>query len=119
MLSACNMRAFLRLIGFGLLIFGIYFLGQNIVFTTHSYGYWWRGIAANVSILAIVAGVLMLIYLPRRDRNLGWIPLIFGIVIVFFNGQAVLNPTSLWQFLISFISIALGYRMLTTGRSPL
>ncbi|MBD1844990.1 hypothetical protein H6F89_16605 [Cyanobacteria bacterium FACHB-63] len=113
------MRTFLRLFGLGLIIFGIYFLGQKIIFTTGGYGYWWQGIAANASIAALVAGVLMLIFLPRRGRKLGWIPIILGITFVFFNSRAILNPTSLWQFLASFVSIALGYRMLLTGRSPL
>ncbi|BAU14610.1 hypothetical protein LEP3755_51600 [Leptolyngbya sp. NIES-3755] len=113
------MRTFLRLLGLGLLIFGVYFLGQKIVFTTGGYGYWWRGIAANSSILALVGGALMLVFLPRRNRNLGWIPIAAGIVLIFFSGRAILNPTSLWQFLASFLSIAIGYRMLITGQSPI
>ncbi len=113
------MRLVLRLLGFGLLILGIYFLGRNIIFTTHVSPYWWRGIAANVSILSLMAGVLMLVFLPRRNKKIGWIPLVVGVVLVFVSSRMMLNPTSLWQFLLSFVSMAVGYQMLTTGRSPL
>jgi hypothetical protein len=113
------MRFLLRVFGFGLLILGIYFLGQNIMFTTNLSPYWWGGVAADASVLALMLGVLMLVFLPASTKNLGWIPVIVGIVMVFLSSRAILNPTSLWQFFLSFISIALGYRMLTTGRSPL
>jgi hypothetical protein len=109
----------LRLAGFGLMIFGIYVLGQNIVFTTNVSPYWWGGIAADASVLALMAGVLMLVFLPRGAKNLGWVPIIIGIVLVFLSSRAILNPTSLWQFLVSFAAMAGGYRLLVTGRLPL
>jgi hypothetical protein len=109
----------LRVMGFGLVIWGIYFLGRDIVFTTNVYPYWWRGIAADASVLALMGGVLMLVFLPREAKNLGWIPVTVGIVLVFLSSRAILNPTSLWQFFVSFASIAGGYQLLTTGRLPL
>jgi len=112
------MKFLLRLLGFGLLLLGIYFLGRNIVFTTHGYP-WWRGIAADASIIALTSGMLMLIFLPRDSKNFGWIAVVIGVLLVFLSSRAILNPTSLWQFFLSFGSIAVGYRMLTTGRSPL
>lgn len=112
------MRALISLIGLGLIVVGIYFLSQNIFFTTNPYPYWWRGIAADTSILALMSGVLMLVFLPSDSRNLGWIPVTIGIVLVFLSSKAILNPTSLWQFLVSFGSIAVGYQMITTGRTP-
>lgn len=36
-----------RLIGFGLLAIGFYFMGLNIYFTTNVHPYWWRGISAD------------------------------------------------------------------------
>jgi hypothetical protein len=113
------MRFLLRLLGLIFLILGIYFLGRNIIFTTNVYPYWWRGIAADASILALIAGTLMLIFLPRDIKSLGWIPVIVGIVLVFLSSRVILNPTSLWQFFLSFASIAAGYQMITTGKSPL
>lgn len=113
------MRFWMRLLGFGLLILGIYFLGQNIIFTTNVHPYWWRGIAADASILSLILGVLMLVFLPRGNKNLGWIAVIVGIALIFVSSRAILNPTTLWQFFLSFTSMAAGYQMLTTGRSPL
>lgn len=115
-----------RIIGFGLLILGIYFVGQNIIFTTNVYPYWWRGIAADISVLALTIGVMILIFFPRDMKNLGWIPIFIGIILVFIgiilvfmSSRAILNPTSLWQFFLSLIFMSGGYRMFITGRLPL
>ncbi|MCT0253645.1 MULTISPECIES: hypothetical protein [unclassified Synechocystis] len=105
-----------RLIGVILIGTGIYFLGNNIIFTTNVYPYFWRGIAADGSILALIAGVMMLVFLPAREKSWGWIPIIIGIVLVFLSSRAILNPTSLWQFLLSFASMAVGYKLVTKGR---
>jgi hypothetical protein len=113
------MNSLLRAIGFGLLIFGIYSVCRNIVLTTHFYTYGWRGISAKASILAILSGIFMLVFLQRSAKDWGWIAVITGIILFFLSSRAFINPMSLWQFLLSFISIAAGYRMMTTGRSPL
>jgi hypothetical protein len=113
------MKFLLRMLGFGCLIWGIYFLGQNIVFTTNAYPYWWRSIAADASVIALMVGVMMLVFLPRGEKNLGWISVTVGIVLVFLSSRAILNPTSLWHFLLSFTLITCGYQLLTTGRLPL
>jgi hypothetical protein len=113
------MRFLLRVLGFALVIWGIYFLGRDIVFTTNVYPYWWRGIAADASVLALMVGILMLVFLPRSEKNLGWILVTVGIVMVFLSSRVILNPTSLWQFFLSFAMIAGGYQLLTTGRLPL
>jgi hypothetical protein len=105
-----------RLIGIILMGTGIYFLGNNIIFTTNVYPYFWRGIAADGSILALIAGVMMLVFLPAREKSWGWIPIIIGIVLVFFSSRAILNPTSLWQFLLSFAAMAVGYKLVSQGR---
>lgn len=112
------MRFLLRLLGFGFLIFGIYFLGRDIIFTTNVSPYWWRGIAADASVFSLMAGVLILIFFPRGAKNLGWIPVIVGIILVFLSSRAILNPISLWQFFLSFTLIAGGYQLLITGRLP-
>jgi hypothetical protein len=112
------MSFLLKVCGFGLLMWGVYVLGQDIVFTTQSYPSWWSGIAADASVLSLMAGVLMLVFLPKRDKNLGWILVTVGIVLVFLGSRAILNPVSLWQFLLSFTLIAGGYKLLTTGRLP-
>ena len=113
------MRLLLRVLGFGFLILGIYFLGRDIFFTTNPYPYWWRGIAADTSIISLMAGVLILVFSPRETKSLGWIPVVIGIILVFLSSRAILNPISLWQFFLSFVLIAGGYQLLITGRLPL
>jgi hypothetical protein len=76
----------LRIVGFGLLILGIYLVGENIFFTTNVYPYW----------TAVAVGIMA----------------------IFISSRAILNPTSLWQFFLSLICIASGYKMLTTGYLP-
>jgi hypothetical protein len=110
------MRLLARLIGLGLLLLGVYFLGQNIYFSNNVYPYWWRGVAADTSILCLTTGVLMFFVLPRGNKVLaGWV-IAIGIVAVFFSSKAILLPTSLWQFVISLASFVCGYQLFTTGR---
>ncbi len=88
------MRLLARLIGLGLLLLGIYFLGQNIYFTNNVYPYWWRGVAADTSILFLTAGVLMFFILPRGNKSLAVVAIALGIIAVFFSSKAILQPTS-------------------------
>ena len=113
------MRTFVKFIGFGLLMFSIYLLGHNILFTTNVSPYWWRGIAADASVLCLALGVLSLIFLPDEFKEIGWVSTATGILLVFMSSRAILNPTSLWEFFLSFIVMALGYKMFSTGRVPM
>lgn len=110
------MRFLFKLLGLILLLAGVYFLGQNIYFSTNVYPYWWRGIAADGSILFLTSGILMLFVLPRQEKALGWVALGIGIVLIFFSSRAVLTPTSLWQFCVSMACFVGGYQLFTTGR---
>ncbi len=67
------MRLFARLLGLGLLLLGVYFLGKNIYFTNNISPYWWRGVAADVSVLLLTAGVLMFFVLPGNNKSLAGI----------------------------------------------
>lgn len=110
------MRFLIKLFGLALLLTGIYFLGQNIYFSTNVYPYWWRGVAADASILFLTSGIVMLFVLPRADKSLGWVALGIGTFLVFFSSRAILNPTSLWQFCISMACFMGGYQLFSTGR---
>lgn len=110
------MRLLIRLIGLSLLFLGIYFLGQNIYFTTNISPYWLRGIAADISILCLTAGMLLLFVLPRGDKSLASIVIAIGIITVFISSKAILQPTSLWQFVLSLACFVGGYQLFTTGR---
>jgi hypothetical protein len=107
---------FPRLLGLILLLVGVYLLGHNIQFTTNLSPYWWRGIAADGSILFLTLGILMLFFLPSQEKKLGWIALGIGILLIFLSSRAILNPTSLWQFVLSLASFIGGYQLFTTGR---
>ena len=110
------MRLISRLIGLGLLLLGIYFLGQNIYFSTNPSPYWWRGIAADGSILSLTVGVLLFFILPRSNKDFSLCAIAFGIALIFASSKAILNPTSLWQFVLSLASFVGGYQLFTTGR---
>ncbi|MGL5939205.1 MAG: hypothetical protein ACRC2S_02275 [Waterburya sp.] len=110
------MRLLARLIGLSLLLLGVYFLGQNIYFTNNVSPYWWRGVAADTSILFLTAGVLMFFVLPRGNKSLAGVAIAFGIIAVFLSSKAILQPTSLWQFVLSLASFVSGYQLFTTGR---
>jgi hypothetical protein len=110
------MQVLIKLVGFALTIVGVYFLGRNIFFTTEVYPYWWRGISADVSVPFLLAGILGLIFLPRRSRNLGWIAIGAAIALIIASGGVVLKPISLWHFILSFAAFAGRFRLMTTGR---
>ena len=72
--------------------------------------------AADTSILFLTAGVLMFFVLPRGNKSLAGIAIALGIVAVFVSSKAILQPTSLWQFVLSLASFVGGYQLFTTGR---
>ena len=113
------MRPFIKLIGFCLLMFSIYLLGHNILFTTNVSPYWWRGVAADASVFFLAIGVLSLVFLPNEFKEIGWISTAIGILSVFISSRAILNPTSLWEFFLAFMVMAIGYKLFSTGRVPL
>ena len=104
------------ILGWALIITSIYFLGQNIVFTTHYYYDWWHKTTATVSVLALLAGVSSLTIWRREMGSFGWILIGIGIVCVFLSGGVILRPTSLWTFLVSIFAFFSGYQLLTSGR---
>jgi hypothetical protein len=110
------MRFLIKLIGVCLLFTGLYFFGQNIIFASRYYSYFYRSIPATASVVAIMAGVLTLTFFRRETGNLGWIFLAIGIVLVFLSGGVILRPISLWNFLVAFTACAAGYKLLSQGR---
>ncbi|MFH7242092.1 MAG: hypothetical protein ACHWZW_04500 [Spirulina sp.] len=110
------MRVFNYLLGLALIVLGIYFLGKNIIFTTYAYP-WWRGIAADMSVISLCIGVFALVFLPPPMRPFGWVAVAFGIVCVFASSRAILNPTSLWQFFLSLMAMGFGYKLLSRRRA--
>ncbi|MBD2459860.1 hypothetical protein H6G89_02275 [Oscillatoria sp. FACHB-1407] len=113
------MRFLSKLVGLVLIVLGIYFLGQNIVFTTQVAAYWWRDISATGAVVFVLSGILVLVFGRRSVKETGWLLVGIGIVLVFLSGGVILRPTSLWTFFLSFVSLIVGFRFLTTGRMEL
>ncbi|MFB2981225.1 hypothetical protein [Microseira sp. BLCC-F43] len=110
------MRLLTKLVGLVLLIVGVYFVGQNIIFTTQVSPFWWSDLSAAGSVLAITTGIISLLFFRRIVGDLGWGLVILGILLIFVSGRVVLLPTSLWYFFLSFVSLIAGFRLITTGR---
>lgn len=113
------MRFLLKLLGLALIITGIYFIGQNIIFTTRISGLWWRDVSATASVLSLVGGIISLVFFPEQTRGWGWLLVILGIVLVFVSGNVLLRPTSLWYFFVAFVLLISGLKLITTGRLDL
>ncbi|MEH2181807.1 hypothetical protein [Nostoc sp.] len=109
-------RLLIKLIGLILLLTGLYFFGQNIIFVSGYYSYFYRSLPATASVLATMIGIFALIFFQRETGNLGWIFLGISIVLVFLSGGVILMPTSLWNFIIAFTTLASGYKLLNEGR---
>jgi hypothetical protein len=112
------MKGLSKALGLALLVGGLYVLGKDIIFTTRlGYGFW-GGIAALCPVLALVGGTLLLLFAPKAMQKTGWVAIVVGVVLVFAGSRAVLNPVSLWQFLIAFACMAGGYKLMIRESSP-
>ena len=58
----------------------------------------------------------MFFMLPRGNKSLAALAIAMGIIAVFISSRAILEPTSLWQFVLSLASFTGGYQLFTTGR---
>jgi hypothetical protein len=83
------MRFFIKFIGLVFLLVGIYFLGQNIIFTTNVSPFWWRDLSAAGSVLALTAGIIFLVFFRRAVGQLGWVLVGLGIMLVFVSGRVM------------------------------
>lgn len=105
-----------NILGLFLIIVSIYFLGQNIIFTTHYYSSWWQNLSAGGSVFALLLGVASLTFWRQEMGGLGWLLVGFGILLVFLSGGVILQPTSLWSLLVAMLSFTTGYQLMTTGK---
>ncbi|MFM2432109.1 MAG: hypothetical protein RLZZ511_3323 [Cyanobacteriota bacterium] len=100
-----------QLIGFGLILLGIYWLGQNIFFTNQYY-YWWQGISAAAAVVLLIAGLWVLFEARSSNRNFAWILIGGAIALIFMSGGVLIRPTSLWNFLIGFAAMFGGSKLI-------
>ncbi|BAY97898.1 hypothetical protein NIES37_18460 [Tolypothrix tenuis PCC 7101] len=109
-------RLLIKLIGLVLVFIGIYFFGQNIIFVSGYYSIFSRSLPATASVLAIMAGLITLMFFGREARNLGWGLLGLGLVLVFLSGGVFFRATSLWNLFVACAALVAGYKLLSQGR---
>jgi cytochrome c biogenesis protein CcdA len=108
-------RLLIKLIGFIVLLIGVYFLGKNIIFATHIYPYYWRNLPAMGSVLAIMSGAICLIFLEEKLET--WSDFVGNRYSAsFLERWRYLKTNSLWNFFIGFVALAGGYKLLNEGR---
>jgi hypothetical protein len=104
-----------KLIGIGLIVIGIYFLGQNIIFTSRPSPYWYTNLAADACVISMLSGLLLVFFGRSVFRSIGWFLIAAAVALVFVSGYIVIERTTLWEFFLSFTCIAGGYKLFTTG----
>lgn len=99
------------------MLIGLYYLGQNIFIVTNVTPYWWRGIAADLSILLLTLGLLKLLLLPLRSMNrLEWPFVVLGLICVGISGRALIAPQTLGLFVLTITLFGFGYRLFALSR---
>jgi len=101
----------LRFVGMGLILGGLYFIGDHIVFA----GPLW-GIASGGVFLLLIAGVWRLV--SGKTDWLTWAPILVGVGLVFFYSKTFLNPTTLRDLLIASVLLLGGFRLVSGYRAP-
>lgn len=86
------------------------------MFSTYYSPFFWRNLPAFGSVIAVMGGIVSLIIYPRQTGNFGWVLLGAGVILVFLSGGVFLKPTSLWNFLVAFSAIVVGYKLLMARR---
>jgi hypothetical protein len=109
-------RLLIKFVGLSLLLIGIYFFGQNIIFVSGYSTLFYHGFPATASSVAIMLGIFALVFFRRETGNLGWILLGIGTVLIFLSGGVIFRPTSLWNLFLAFASLTVGFKLLNEGR---
>jgi hypothetical protein len=105
------MKPLSKLFGLALIVVGLYWLGQNIILTTRA-AYGWQTLPAAGSVILLLGGLWTLFNVTTSDRNFGWIMLGGAIALIFMSGGVIIQPTSLWTFLVGFSALFGGYKLL-------
>lgn len=109
-------RMLMKVLGLILLLTGIYFLAQNVIFVSGYYSVFSQRLPASASVLAIMTGVLSLIFFRRETGNFGWGLLGIGLVLIFLSGGVIFRPISLWNLFVSFAALAVGFKLFNGHR---
>ena len=101
----------IRLMGLGILFFGFWFIGQNIIIHTLA----WGGLAAGGAVALLFGGVVATIAGKNGIRTAGLLMIALSVVLVFASGIIEILPTSIAEVLLGLGAIVYGGRMLATG----
>jgi hypothetical protein len=105
------MKSLGKLLGFALIILGIYWLGKDIILTTQATSYWWQTIPAAGSVVLMLGGLWTLFNASGDDRNFGWMLIGVAIALIFMSGGVMIRPVSLWAFLVGFSALLGGFKL--------
>jgi hypothetical protein len=103
-------------LGILLILFGLYTVGQNIIFTTQLSYYGWQRIPAIGAVIFLLSGIWIVLSAADRDKFLGWILLVIGIACIFMSSGIILRPVSLWSFLVAFTCLLGGAKLMSPRR---
>lgn len=110
------MQIIIKIVGIALMLLSLYFLGQNIMFTSRIGRYWWIDISAAGSAITLFLGVLSLIFGGRDLKFFGWGLLFVAVLLVFVSAGIFLKPTSLWDFFLAVVLMVSGLSLFRSGR---
>lgn len=103
------MWVFNRFLGFGLMLGGISILAQRLYVTTRGYT-----IDAPTIILSVI-GIIILVY-GGEFKKVGWVVIVVGILMPLIKAGIVVASTTLFTFLLCFLAIVYGYKLVSRGR---
>jgi hypothetical protein len=104
------MKEFGKLLGFALIVMGIYWLGKDIILTTQA-AYGWQTIPAAGSVVLLLAGLWTLFNASGSGQKLAWILIGGGIALIFMSGGVMIRPTTLWNFMLGFCALFGGFKL--------
>jgi len=100
----------LKLVGMGLILGGLYFIGDHIVFAGP-----FPGIASGAVFLLLIVGVWRLV--NGKTDWLAWGPILVSVGVVFFFSTTFLNPTTLKDLLIASVLLLGGFRLVSGNQA--
>ncbi len=103
------MWLFNRLLGFGLMFGGIGVLAKSIFITTGGF------MIAAPTVIFCTIGILIIVY-GGAISNWGWGVIGVGIVVTLSKAGIRVGSTTLFTFLLCFLAIASGFKLITRGR---
>ncbi|MGQ4648415.1 hypothetical protein [Lyngbya aestuarii] len=104
------MIIFTRIVGFVVLLIGLYFLKEKVDF----FDCWQRHTSIIQTVFVVLAGFIGLL-LSQKIKYFGLIVVTFICVVALASGCVRPRPIMLWNFFLGVAGIGIGLKMLITG----